>query len=411
MKKLFYRLSSSRSLAKLFSLLACVALGSLFAQQAVAQEFEFGWEPFPPSSWDGGWDASLSCQALDGTTTLTRGLTDTVVQDGRVSCTFTDTARTPPSCGMFCVDIPGDIPDKGLIFQETAICKLHIQIDNLSESSCSTVLPNGPSTLTVTGTCPVATIPQGEGTIDCSEASPTFCKYAGTDPTGNTSGKCVWNVGWGALKGQKVVPLTQTQCQTAFGSSREVFSFSQTLEGKDCKPSAQIVGMGGTSNNLCHSDTWDPAQQAFCDFPKGAVKNTATGAVENFLTADTEYSPTTINANCRVGKDQGDITLIVLGNNSDQGTNSIAVQAINTNSITINRSNDPDFPVFRANSCSFPNPDTLQCRVPSCIQGHSIIEKTKISGTNTATLTMEALLNDDTHTRVVGDVEKKKFVQ
>ena len=57
MKKLFYRLSSSRSFAKLFSLLACVALGSLFAQQAFAQDFFFGWEPFPPSSWDGGWDA------------------------------------------------------------------------------------------------------------------------------------------------------------------------------------------------------------------------------------------------------------------------------------------------------------------------------------------------------------------
>ena len=48
MKKLFYGLSSSRSFAKLFSLLACVALWSLFAQQAVAQDFFFGWEPFPP---------------------------------------------------------------------------------------------------------------------------------------------------------------------------------------------------------------------------------------------------------------------------------------------------------------------------------------------------------------------------
>ena len=65
MKKLFYRLSSSRSFAKLFSLLAGVALGSMFAQPAVAQDFVFGWEPFPPSSWDGGWDASLSCKALD----------------------------------------------------------------------------------------------------------------------------------------------------------------------------------------------------------------------------------------------------------------------------------------------------------------------------------------------------------
>ena len=41
MKKLFYRLS--RSFAKLFSLLACVAFGCLFAQKAVAQDFFFGW--------------------------------------------------------------------------------------------------------------------------------------------------------------------------------------------------------------------------------------------------------------------------------------------------------------------------------------------------------------------------------
>jgi hypothetical protein len=392
MKKLFYRFSSSRSFAILFSLMACTALGSLFAQQADAQDFFFGWEPFPPSSWDGGWDASLKCEALDGTTTLTRGSTDTVVQDGTVSCTFKDTGRTP-------------------IFQETAICKLHIQIDKLTESCDNNANPPN-SKLTVTGTCPVATIPEGEGTIDCSGAGPggadpNFCKYAGTDPTGNTSGDCIWNVGFGALKGQKVVPLTQTQCQAAFGSSREVFSFNQILEGKDCKPSAQVVAMGGTSNNLCHSDTWDGSQKAFCDFAKGAVKNTATGAVENFLTADTEYSPNTINADCRPGKDQGDITLIILGNNSDQGTNSIAVQAIKQDSITVN--SFAGFPVFKANSCSFSNPDTLQCRVPSCVQGHSVIENTKISGTNTATLTMDALLNDGT--RVVGDVEKKKFVQ
>ena len=67
------------------------------------------------------------------------------------------------------------------------------------------------------------------------------------------------------------------------------------------------------------------------------MKNTATGAVENFFTADTEYNPNTINADCRPGKDQGAITLIVLGNNSRcSGTNnSIAVQAIKQD-ITVN---------------------------------------------------------------------------
>ena len=98
MKKLFYRLSSIRPFAKLFSLLACLALGSLFAQQAYAQDFEFGWEPFPPSSWDGGWDPILNCEALQGTTKLTRTPSsgpDTVEQTGTVKCTFTDTARLP----------------------------------------------------------------------------------------------------------------------------------------------------------------------------------------------------------------------------------------------------------------------------------------------------------------------------
>src|SRR6476661_1187536 len=89
MKRLFHRLSSSRSFTKLFSLLACLALGSLFAPPASAQ-FEFGWEPFPPSSWDGGWDPILNCDALQGTTTLNRGSTgtDSVTQDGSVLCTF-----------------------------------------------------------------------------------------------------------------------------------------------------------------------------------------------------------------------------------------------------------------------------------------------------------------------------------
>jgi hypothetical protein len=385
MKKLFHRLSSSRSFAKLFSLLAFVVFGPLFAQPAVAQ---FGWEPFPPSFWDGGWDPTLKCTAIDGTTTLVRTPKvgpDTVIQDGTVSCTFTDPANN---------------------FVKTATCSLHIQIDNLSESCANNSTSPPTSTLTVTGTCPVATIPQGNGTIDCTGAP--FCSYAGSDPTGNKSKGCVWNVGFGALKGQKVVPPTLTQCQNAFGSPPVVFSLSQTLEGSGCALGAQVVSLEETSQDFCHSDTWDPAQAAFCDFPKGTVKNTGTGTVENFLTADTEYSPNTINANCRLGKDQGEITLIVLGNNSDPNTNAIAVQAINQGSITVN-SSFTGFPVFQANSCNSPNPDTLQCRVPSCIGGHSIVENTIVPGTNTATLTMNAFMKDGTH--IVGDVETKKVVQ
>jgi hypothetical protein len=153
--------------------------------------------------------------------------------------------------------------------------------------------------------------------------------------------------------------------------------------------------MGDNVSKFCHSDTWDPSQPAFCDFPRGGVKNTAIGTVENFLTADTEYSPNTINADCRPGKDQGDITLLVHGSNSDPGTNPIAVQAINRDTITVNG--------FKADRCDFPNPDTLRCRVPSCLNGNSIIENTIVPGAKTATLTMDAFMNDGTH--VVGDVE------
>jgi len=383
-KKLFYRFVTRRSFEKLFSLVVCVALGSLFAQRAVAQDFDFGWEPFPPSSWDGGWDANLSCEALaGGTTTLTRKPPtgpDSVVQDGPVSCTFTDTANT--ACGSHC-------NGQGF-FEETAICSLHIQIDNLTES-CSTILPNGPSTLTVTGTCPVATIPKGQGTINCAGAS--FCSYAGTDPTGNTSGQCVWNVGYGALKGNKVVPLTQSQCETAFGSPPVVFSFSETLKGLQCPLTSQVVGLGETVQQLCHSDTWDPSQAAFCDFPKQTVKNTATGTVENFLTADTEYSPKTINTDCSNNKDQGAITLLVFGNNSDPNTNPIDVHAINQDTITVNGRSKT--------SCDFPDPNTLRCKVPSCLNNESVIKP----GTNT--LQMDAIMNDGTH--VVGDIEHQKI--
>ena len=382
MRNLFYGLSSSRSFAKMYLLLVYVALGSLFAQQAAAQDFEFGWEPFPPSSWEGGWDASLKCEAIEGTTTLTRTLkgVDSVLQQGDVRCTFTDPTNN---------------------FAATDTCSLHVQINNLTESCAPNSTSPATSTLTVSGTCPGATIPVGQGTIDCTGAS--FCSYAGNDPDGNTSGQCVWNLGWGALQGQKVVSLTQTQCQTAFGSPPVVFSFSQTLEGLGCAVNAQTVAMGDNVSKFCHSDTWDPSQPAFCDFPRGGVKNTALGEVENFLTADTEYSPNTINADCRPGKDQGDITLLVHGSNSDPGTNPIAVQAIKQESITINFSDIPNFPVFKADRCDFPNPDTLRCRVPSCLNGRSVIENTIVPGTKTATLTMDALMTDGTH--VVGDVE------
>ncbi len=390
MKKLFYRLSS----AKLFSLLAGVVLGCLFAQPALAQDFFFGWEPFPPSSWGGGWDASLSCKALDGSTTLTRSLLpgkDSVVQDGTVSCTFTDPANNN--------------------FEETAICSLDIQFNNLSESCVNN---NGSSTLTVTGQCPFKsdyTIVGASltGTINCEGGGlnaygnptgndPVFCGYAGNDPDGNSSGKCVWTLGYGAKVGSYIVPLTQAQCEQAFPADpnsvpplgeKEVFKFAQTYAGPAC--TGEFAGLGVQRERFCHSDTWNPYKKAFCDLDRPLTRGTS--SVQGFLTADTEYTPNTINRKC---PNNGVITLRVSANGSDPDTNDVAVEEINQETITVN--GRPIIP----GSCNLTSKGTvLQCKVHRCEGDVSIVE-------NTDTLTMEALMNDGTP--VVGDVETKKVV-
>jgi hypothetical protein len=400
MTKMCYRLSSSRSFVKLFSLLAGVALGLVSAQQTFAQDFEFGWEPFPPSSWDGGWDADLQCGALEGgTTTLTRNLTpgtDSVVQEGKVKCTFTDTAPTPD-------------------FKEEATCLLTLQFPNLTETC------DNHGKLTVTGSCPFKkngklSGSNGTAIVDCrgrnSDGSinlsknPKFCKYAGTNPTGNPTTDCQWNMGYGVKQGSSIVPLSESQCATAFPATvspdpvfalRQVFKFTQTYEAPAC--TGQFKGLEDVQQRFCHSDTWDGAKPAVCQFVQSTTKNTASGIAANLLTADTEYSPQSINSTCTPNKDNGSVTLLVLGNNLDPNTNPIDVQAIDQSTITVNG--------FKPDSCDFPNPDTLRCRVPTCNGADNIVKPSIIPGTKTATLQMKALMNDGS-TLLVGDVEIRK---
>src|SRR5574341_424498 len=398
MKKLFYPMSSRRSFARLLPLLACVALAPLFAQQAMAQEFEFGWEPFPPSSWDGGWDASLRCKAVEGTTTLDRTPESgpVVLQEGKVSCTFTDTARN---------------------FQETASCLLRYGWANL-KAEC--IDNKGSSTLTVTGQCPYQ---NGDGilgasltgTINCEGggpdgANPTFCTYAGDNPEGNEGNFCTWNVGFGKKQeveeGLVVVPLTQQECIEAFGEPVEesrvlsstqtptVFSSTFAFAGPACEGSSS--GLGTTEQRFCHSDTWDPAQAAFCDLSR--PETIGTSSVVNHLTADTEYTPETINRKC---PNNGVITLRVFANNVDPNTNPVAVQEIDQDSITVN--GRPIIP----GSCNL-TIDRLQCKARRCEGEVSIVEHTIVPGTKTATLQMRAVMEDGSV--VVGDVETKKVV-
>ena len=438
MKKLFYRLSSSRLSAKLFSLLACVTLGCLFAQQAFAQDFEFGWEPFPPSSWDGGWDASLSCEALDGTTTLTRTppkKSDThldrgsmmgasVDQEGRVNCTFTDPNNT--TCGF-----PNCNPKTG--FKETASCLLSFEWRNLKEECVNN--EDGSSTLTVTGQCPFKpekgyTIVGAalEGTIDCRgrnpdgkinlKKNPQFCSYQGNDPDGNPTQDCRWNVGFGAQKQIQgppvasfganvvpVVPLTQQQCNDAFGDSPQLFSFTetptvfsltQTFAGRACM--GPTAGAKGPEQKFCHSDTWNPKQDPFCNFSPTSTATIGTSFVQSTLIADTEYAPKTIDPQCNRHDDDDDVIILtVLANAVDPGTNDVALEEIDQKTITVNGR-----PIIQ-NSCRFDKFSNLTCKVKHCVKGESIIADTIDVKARTATLLMEGFMNDETP--VVGDVE------
>jgi hypothetical protein len=415
MENSFSRASNTGWVLTLISLLTYFAFELPFVQPAAAQDcdpdsdpscYVFGWEPFPPSSWDGGWDARLSCGAVQGITNLDRTPSsgpDRLHQTGQVKCTFLDDKGTTTTSDDF---------------RESAICTADITFNNLTES-CSPQAGN--STLTLQGFCPFqkgkTTVgASGTGTIDCRGGrldangnpiggDPTFCTYAGTNPTGNTSGDCRWNVGYGVLKASNVVPLTQTQCQTAFPAdgvlqAGQIFNYTQTYATSMC--TGPVSGLGSIAERFCHSDTWDGSQAAACKFPKGAAKNTGSGVVESFLTADTEYSPNSINPACNP-TNSGIITLTVLGNNVDPNTNPIAVQDIVQNDpnqpITVN-----DRPV---SSCTLDlAANTLTCKVNRCdANGVNIIAGTISTNGQTATLTMEGVMADGT--RVVGDVETK----
>jgi len=400
MKKLFYRLSSSRSFVKLFLILACVALPSLFAQQAVAQEDLLGWVPdcAPNCPADGDWDAHLTCGAVQGLTTITHNPPSgsSVLQQGTVDCTFTDTARTctigSPNCSS-----------TGF-FQETAQCSLTIQFANLSETCADN--GDGTSTATVTGMCPSQ---QGQkqsgaigsgGTIDCrAKPNPTFCTYQGTNPVGNTTGDCRWNIGFGKLQGSNVVSLSPNNCTDLFASP--IFSYTQTYAGQTC--SGRFASLGEMEQQSCHSDTWNGKTLATCDVQNiGGPKNSATGVVVNHLTVDTTYNQNTVNATCVNITNSGKITVTALANpiETDQHQVPIVLENIDQRTITVN-----GFPVIPG-TCTSPTVGmtTLACQVNKCtLDGHNIIENTISSNGKTATLTMKAQMFNETF--VTGDVE------
>jgi len=320
-----------------------------------------------------------------------------VLQQGTVDCTFTDTARTctigSPNCSS-----------TGF-FQETAQCSLTIQFANLSETCADN--GDGTSTLTVTGMCPSQ---QGQkqsgaigsgGTIDCrGKPNPTFCTYQGTNPVGNTTGDCRWNIGFGVLNQQsQVVNLSPNNCTDLFGSPPVVFSYTQTYAGQTC--SGRFASLGEMGQDSCHSDTWNGKTPATCDVKNtGGPKNSATGVVVNRLTVDTTYNQSTINPTCVNITNSGKITFSALANpiQTDQHQVPIVLENIDQGTITVN-----GFPVIPG-TCTSPTVGmtTLTCQVNKCTpDGNNIIANTISSHGQTATLTMAAKMFNGTF--VTGD--------
>jgi len=333
-----------------------------------------------------------------------------VLQEGKVDCTFQDTARSCTAGDPNCVCV-----GTSCFFEETASCSLSIKFDNLSETCADN--GNGTSTLTVTGICPSQ---QGQkksgafgsaGTIDCRakdtsgnptpQFNPTFCKYQGTNPFGNTGNDCRWNVGYGAAQGSNFGNLSPNECTDLFGSPAVIFSSTQTYKGKTC--AGQFAGLGKMDQDFCHSDTWNGATLATCDVKNlGGPKNSATGVVVNRLTVDTEYNQNTVNPTCVNITNSGKITFTALANpkETNQLQNPIVLENIDQSTITVN--GIPPIP----GTCTAPSPGmtALTCQVNKCTSdGHNIIENTISSDGQTATLTMGAEMFNGT--KVVGDVE------
>lgn len=284
------------------------------------QAWSWGTKTIPLS---GSWDAGVYCE-FEGENTLSTGH-DAYTTIGQGPCEFKDTANNS--------------------FQETGLCSLSMDWSDL-DPVC-TENDDKTSTLTVTGKCPTdnggASL---NGAVNCSGGAlnendnptdpptdPSFCTYAGTDPYGNSTGDCTWNLGFGYRKGNgnNYVALTEKQCQAAFGDD-PVFSLTVTYAGTGCE--GRIVKIGSADQDFAHSDSWDGTQPAYIKFDKKLAKNAALSKDESIPTADTEYDPQSFQCGCQ---NSGQFNLEILSDAQDPGTDSIDASQINEGMpITVN---------------------------------------------------------------------------
>jgi hypothetical protein len=289
MKKLFYRLSSRRSFAKLFSIhaqledrrtifcrksflmfvlaLAVVTLGR--SQEAMGQEYDWGGPA--PGSIDGGSTVLVyQCnRGGQGTNTLTLGDPDTFVSDGNVLCDFT-----------------GQVKGTGVQ------CHYHVE---WTGDLASCVNTNAGAVVTVKSTCDNVT--GVSGSLVCS-ATDTF--QGATDLLGISS---------------------KSECERLFGRNANTLSTQVTYAGQTCDQVTAITGNGGlvlggltkTTTNLCHSDGGSFVD---CITPGGAT-NKSNSDIPNLGETACVASPQNWNVDCSGNKDNGNGTVCYVNNQTD----------------------------------------------------------------------------------------------
>ena len=346
------------------------------------QAWSWGTKTIPLS---GSWDAGVEC-VFEGENTLSTGH-DAYATVGQGPCVFFDDKSTP------------EVADD---FIETGLCSLSMDWSHLNP--VCTDNGDNTSTLTVTGQCPTdnggASL---DGAVNCSggaldETDPSFCTYAGTDPYGNSSGDCTWNLGFGYRKGNgnNYVALTEKQCQAAFGDD-PVFSLTVTYAGTGCE--GRIVKIGSADQDFAHSDSWDGTQPAYIKFDKKLAKNAAFSKDESIPTADTEYDPQSFQCGCQ---NSGVFKLNILSDAQDAGTDSIDASQINEGMpITVNNrqvnlpgSYDPDSGI-------------MTYSVDRCVDGVNITALDPDNDGESFKLNMSAQMVSGTN--IKGDTEIRKI--
>ncbi len=355
MKELFCRFVSSRSFARLLSILAFAALGLALAHEAFAVaalqcrnnttgavtcrcsclsgETSIGTCSLPYCSgtssgtWGGTWNSTIECTAVSGTNSL--GPT-TVKQSATVQCTVDDGTT-----------------------QTSGTCELNISYyrpDGLTTSGVTQCKNNGDNTSTLTDVAYCGSASRGlvvSGTLNCNPQNatspPPICK--GNNP-------CIAN-----LDGITSVP--NGQCSDVFSATTDlaagqVLQASVITTGSQC--SGQIVQLGDIDTRFCNSGSFDPSVRSKCKF--GSEKASITGSTTAFLPVKVDVSPQTINTKCDPNKDQGNVHFLIFGDKS------LDVTKIDQASLTLE-----GVPVSRCDAPTDVNFDgflDLRCTVPSC---------------------------------------------